>query len=163
MIKINKNQRSHKNYLKIIKKINHKNIKFKIDSEEKLNLIIVGVNEFMVRRIDSYSINEIINYFTQNMKRYRVLVMVMNEYSIKAKATYKEQIAKKLTLYSYKTVSNIIDETIDKGYFKYVRSPNKNDKKKIKSFRPSSALVSSYINWTLENVAAIDKFLKITK
>ena len=134
MIKTRKSERSYKDYLKIIKKINQNNLNFKIDSEEKLNLIISGVNEFMVKRIDSFTINDCLSYFTQNMKRYRVMVMVMNEYSVKANATYKEHIAKKLTHYSYKTISNIIDETIEKGYFKYVSNPNKMVKKKLKNF-----------------------------
>ena len=163
MIKARKSQRSYKNYLRLIKKVNQDNLNFKIDSEEKLDLIILGVNEFMVKRIDSFTINDCLSYFTQNMKRYRVMVMVMNEYSAKANTTYKEHIAKKLTLYSYKTISNIIDETIEKGYFKYVSNTNKNGKEKIKKFRPSTTLVSSYINWTLQHVAAINKFLKITK
>ena len=163
MIKTKKSHRSYNNYLRLIKKINQDNLSFKIDSEEKLDLIILGVNEFMVKRIDSFTINDCISYFTQNMKRYRVMVMVMNEYSVKASATYKEHIAKKLTLYSYKTISNIIDETIEKGYFKYVSNTNKNGKEKIKKFRPSTTLISSYINWTLQHVTAINKFLKITK
>ena len=156
-------QRSNKNYHKIIKKIDLSNIKFKFDSEEKLDLLITGVNEFMVKRIESESKDEYISYFIQNMKRYRILVAVMDEYSVNANATYKEQIIKKLRIYSYKTISNIIDDAISRGYFKYINRPNKNNKEKIKKFRPTTTLVSIYVNWTLEHIANINKFMRSIK
>ena len=155
--------RSNKNYHKIIKKIDLSNIKFKFDSEEKLDLLITGVNEFMVQRLDSKSIDENISFFLQNMKRYRILVSVMDEYSTNANATYKEQIIKKLRVYSYKTISNIIDDAIGRGYFKYINLQNKSNNEKIKKFRPTTTLVSSYVNWTLLHVRNINKFLKLIK
>ena len=155
--------RSNKNYHKIIKKIDISNIKFKFDSEEKLDLLITGVNEFMVQRLDSKSIDENISFFLQNMKRYRILVSVMDEYSTNANATYKEQIIKKLRVYSYKTISNIIDDAIGRGYFKYINLQNKSNNEKIKKFRPTTTLVSSYVNWTLLHVRNINKFLKLIK
>ena len=155
--------RSNKNYLKIIKKIDLSNIKFRFDSEEKLDLLIAGVNEFMVQRIESESKDESISYFIQNMKRYRILVAVMDEYSVNANATYKEQIIRKLRVYSYKTISNIIDDAISRGYFKYINRPSKANKEKIKKFRPTTTLVSNYINWTLVHVTNINIFLKSIK
>ena len=155
--------RSNKNYLKIIKKIDLSNIKFRFDSEEKLDLLIAGVNEFMVQRIESESKDESISYFIQNMKRYRILVAVMDEYSVNANATYKEQIIKKLRIYSYKTISNIIDDAISRGYFKYINRPNKTNKEKIKKFRPTTSLISNYVNWTLVHVKNINNFLKSIK
>ena len=161
--KSKQNHRSNKNYHKIIKKIDLSNIKFKFDSEEKLDLLITGVNEFMVQRLESKSVDENISFFLQNMKRYRILVSVMDEYSTNANATYKEQIIKKLRVYSYKTISNIIDDAISRGYFKYINLPNKTNKEKIKKFRPTTTLVSSYVNWTLLHVRNINKFLKLIK
>ena len=155
--------RSNKNYHKIIKKIDLSNIKFKFDSEEKLDLLITGVNEFMVQRLESKSVDENISFFLQNMKRYRILVSVMDEYSTNANATYKEQIIKKLRVYSYKTISNIIDDAIGRGYFKYINLQNKSNNEKIKKFRPTTTLVSSYVNWTLLHVRNINKFLKLIK
>ena len=158
-----KSQRTYKNYIKIKKKIDLTNIKFNLDSEEKLDLLITGVNQFMVQRLESEKIHESIIYFIQNMKRYRILVSVMQEYSFNANATYKEHIVKKLRVYSYKTISNIIDDAISRGYFKYVNRLNNNGKEKIKKFRPTSSLVSNYVNWTLQNVSNMNKFLKMTK
>ena len=163
IFKLGQSQRSHKNYLKIIKKIDLNNIKFRFDSEEKLDLLITGVNEFMVQRIEPESKDESISYFLQNMKRYRILVVVMNEYSTNANATYKEQVIKKLRIYSYKTISNIIDDAIGRGYFKYINKPNKTNKEKIKKFRPTTTLVSNYVNWTLTYIKKINKFMKSIK
>ena len=158
--KTRQSQRSNKNYYKILKKIDLSNIKFKFDSEEKLDLLITGVNKFMVQRLEA---NESISYFIQNMKRYRILVTVMDEYSINANATYKEKIIKKLRIYSYKTISSIIDDAISRGYFKYINQPNKANKEKIKKFRPTTTLVSNYINWTLLHITNINKFMKSIK
>ena len=163
IIKSKQTQRSYKNYIKIIKKIDLKNIKFKFNSEEKLDLLITGVNEFMVKRLEFEAKDESISYFVQNMKRYRILVSVMDEYSVNANATYKEQIIKKLRVYSYKTISSIIDDAISRGYFKYINPPNKSNKEKIKKFRPTTTLVSNYVNWTLLHVTNINKFLKAIK
>ena len=158
-----KSKRTHKNYLKIVKDIDSDNIKFKLDSEEKLDLLITGVNKFMIQRLEAYKIHECLVYFIQNMKRYRILTAVMNEYSVSANASYKELIVKKLRVYSYKTISNIIDDALDRGYFKYINGSNKIQKEKIKKFRPTCNLVSNYVNWTLQNVSNINKFLKKIK
>ena len=155
IFKPSQSQRSHKNYFKIIKKIDLNNIKFTFNSEEKLDLLIAAVNEFMVQRIETSSKDESISYFLQNMKRYRILVAVMDCYSINSNATYKEQIIKKLRIYSYKTISSIIDDAISRGYFKYINRPNKTNKEKIKKFRPTTSLVSNYVNWTLVHVKNI--------
>jgi hypothetical protein len=163
IFKPSQSQRSHKNYFKIIKKIDLNNIKFTFNSEEKLDLLIAAVNEFMVQRIETSSKDESISYFLQNMKRYRILVAVMDCYSINSNATYKEQIIKKLRIYSYKTISSIIDDAISRGYFKYINRPNKTNKEKIKKFRPTTSLVSNYVNWTLVHVKNINKFLKSIK
>jgi hypothetical protein len=160
-IKIKKSQRSNKNYLKIKNNIDQKNLTFKLDSEEKLDALLQSVNKFMVQRLEAYKINECLTYFLQNMKRYRVLTSIMEAYSINANATYKEEIIKALRVYSYKTISNIIDDALSRGYIKYVdKSSDKFVRKKIKTFRPSSSLVSNYLNWTLQHVGNFNKMLK---
>ena len=63
IFKPSQSQRSHKNYFKIIKKIDLNNIKFTFNSEEKLDLLIAAVNEFMVQRIETSSKDESISYF----------------------------------------------------------------------------------------------------
>ena len=165
MIKIKSrvSKRTHKNYLKIVKGIDLNNIKFKLDSEEKLDLLITGINKFMVQRLEADKIHESLIYFIQNMKRFKILTSVMDEYSINANASYKELIVKKLRIYSHKPISSIIDDAIERGYFKYINRSNRVQKEKIKKFRPTSTLVSNYVNWTLVHVSNFNKFIKNIK
>ena len=73
----------------------------------------------------------------------------------------KEEIIKKLRVYSYKTISSIIDDALEKGYIKYiVQNQDEKERKKIKRFRPTSALVSNYLNWTMQHVRNLNKALK---
>ena len=158
---VKKSLRSNKNYLKIINNIDQQNLNFKLDSEEKLNSLLCNVNKFMVKRLEAHQNDECLIFFLQNMKRYRILTSIMESYSINANSTYKEEIIKKLRVYSYKTISSIIDDALEKGYIKYiVQDQNKKEKKKIKRFRPTSTLVSNYLNWTMQHVRNLNKALK---
>ena len=164
IIKVKKSQRSNKNYLKIKNNIDQRNLNFKLDSEQKLDALLQCVNKFMVQRLEALKTDDCLVYFIQNMKRYRILTTIMDAYSIDANATYKEEIIKKLGVYSYKTISNIIDDAIGRGYIKYIsHSPDKVSSKKIKKFRPTSTLVSNYLNWTLHHVGNFNKTLKNIK
>jgi len=159
--KIEKSLRSNKNYLKIINSIDQENLSFKLDSEEKLSALLYNINKFMVKRLEAYKVDECLTFFFQNMKRYRILTSIMESYSVNANSTYKEEIIKKLRVYSYKTISSIIDDALEKGYIKYIiQDQNQKERKKIKRFRPTSALVSNYLNWTMQHVRNLNKALK---
>ena len=163
-IKIKKIERSYKNYLKIKNSINHTNLNFKIDSEEKLDLLLKSINKFMVQRLEAVQSDECLTYFLQNMKRYKIMTSIMEAYSLNSGPTYKEEIIKKLRVYSYKTISNIIDDCLARGYIKYVNNySSNNSEKKIKEFRPSSILITNYINWTLQHVGKLNLELKNLK
>ena len=163
-IKIKKNERSYKNYLKIKNSIDHSNLNFKVDSEEKLDHLLKSINKFMVQRLEAIQSDECLTYFLQNMKRYKIMTSIMEIYSVGSAATYKEEIVKKLRIYSYKTISNIIDDSLSRGYIKYINKYSSNDKgKKIKKFRPTSILITNYINWTLQHVVALNQELKNIK
>ena len=161
---LKKNLRTTKNYLKIINNINQESLNFKLDSEEKLSALLFNVNEFMVKRLEANKLDECLTFFIQNMKRYRVLTCIMETYSDNANSIYKEEIVKKLRVYSYKTISSIIDDALEKGYIKYInRNISDNGERKIKRFRPTSTLVSNYLNWTIINVANFNKAMKDIK
>ena len=161
---LKKNLRTTKNYLKIINNVNQESLNFKLDSEEKLSALLFNVNEFMVKRLEANKLDECLTFFIQNMKRYRVLTCIMEAYSDNANSIYKEEIIKKLRVYSYKTISSIIDDALEKGYIKYInRNISDNGERKIKRFRPTSTLVSNYLNWTIINVANFNKAMKDIK
>lgn len=161
--KIKRNERSFKNYIKIKNSIDQKNLNFKIDSEEKLDLLIRSINKFMVQRLEAVQSDECLTYFLQNMKRYKIMTCIMEAYAINSGATYKEEIIKKLRIYSYKTISSIIDDCIERGYIKYVSYPSSGSQKKIKKFRPTSTLITNYINWTLQHVGNLNQTLRNIK
>ena len=77
---------------------------------------------------------------------------------------YKEEIAKKLTEYSYKTIATIIDEGIQKGFYvplePYENSEGKkNLDKKVKNIRPSLDLIADFYNWNIERISSVSKII----
>ena len=161
---VKKSLRSNKNYLKIINNIDQQNLNFKLDSEEKLNSLLCNVNKFMVKRLEAHQNDECLIFFLQNMKRYRILTSIMESYSNNANSTYKEEIIKQLRVYSYKTISSIIDDALEKGYIKYINiNIKETSEKKTKRFRPTSTLVSNYLNWTIQHVSNFNKAIKNIK
>ena len=158
--KTNKKEIFFKDYLKVKNKINLQNLNFKIDSEKKLVFLFKSINKFMIQRLECVKHDECLTYFLQNMKRYKVMTSIMESYLINSGSTYKEEIIKKLSIYSYKTISSIIDDSLDRGYIKYVSN---SPLKKTKKFRPTSTLISNYINWTLHTVADLNKALRNVK
>ena len=158
--KINKKEIFFKDYLKVKNKINLQNLNFKIDSEKKLVFLFKSINKFMIQRLECVKHDECLTYFLQNMKRYKVMTSIMDSYLTNSGSTYKEEITKKLNIYSYKTVSSIIDDSLERGYIKYVSSSTHN---KTKKFRPTSTLISNYINWTLQTVGDLNKSLRNVK
>ena len=158
--RINKKEIFFKDYLKVKNKINLQNLNFKIDSEKKLVFLFKSINKFMIQRLECVKHDECLTYFLQNMKRYKVMTSIMESYLINSGSTYKEEIIKKLNIYSYKTISNIIDDSLERGFIKYVSS---SPRKKTKKFRPTSTLISNYINWTLHTVGSLNKSLRNVK
>jgi len=156
---VSKSSRSSKTFVKIKNNIQIENRQIKLDSTENLNSLICNVNKYMSKRIETKENEDSIAWWLITMKRYRVLISIMNAYCQNEFSTYKESIIKELRIYSYKTISNIIDEALEKKQLKYIKT--KNSDEKIKRFIPSSHLVSSYLNWNIRNIknynSAIEK------
>jgi len=162
-LKIKKNEKSLKDYQKIISLIDHSNVNFKIDSEEKLDFLLKSINQFEIQRIEALQSDDCLTYFLQNMKRYRILLYIMDTYT-NSGPTYKEEVIKKLRIYSYKTISNILDDCLERGYIKYVNTSfSNNSKKKIKKFSPTYTLITNYTNWILQHVGTLNRTLKFIK
>ena len=62
--------------------------------------------------------------------------------------------------YSYKTIAQIIDEGIAKGFFLKLAPREKMKDLKIRNIRPSEELVVEFINWNIDLVATISSFQK---
>ena len=74
---------------------------------------------------------------------------------------YKESVASKLPEFSYKTVAQIIDDGMKKGYYLNLppRTVTSTDKK-IRNIRPSEELVVQFINWNIDLINNLANFQK---
>jgi hypothetical protein len=77
-------------------------------------------------------------------------------------AIYKEEIAKKLPEYSYKTIATIVDEGVEKGYYLPLEPYTNNavKDKKIKNIRPSEEIVTAFLNWNIKRITTVSKMIK---
>ena len=93
-------------------------------------------------------------------KKLQVFLLIFEANEL-GKEIYKESISSQLSEYSYKTVASIIDEGLDKGYYEKLapRSDLTTDLK-ISNIRPSEELVIDFINWNIEIINTISKFIK---
>ena len=87
-----------------------------------------------------------------------LIIFEANEFG---KEIYKENISSKLPEYSYKTIAQIVDQGVEKGFFLKLnaRATKKTDSK-ISNIRPSEQLVIEFINWNIEVIAAVTNFQK---
>ena len=75
---------------------------------------------------------------------------------------YKEEIAKKLPEYSYKTIATIVDEGVEKGYYVPL-DPYTNKTvmdKKIKNIRPSEEIVTDFLNWNIQRISTVAEMIR---
>ena len=151
--------RSYKTFEKIKKRVYLEESEISLMRPDDLNKLIFNVNKFIVKRLQTNENEEIIAWWLKTMKRYRVLVSIMSAYCQNEYSTYKETIIKELRIYSYKTISNIIDDALEKKYIKYVKNKT-NDEKKIKRLIPSSRLVAAFLNWNIRNIKNFNEAMK---
>ena len=145
-------------YSKVIKEINSENLNLKLDSPEKLNNLLCNINKFVTKRLEDSGGADCMQWFLITMKKYKVLLSVMSLYSQNS-STYKEEIIKKLNKYTYKTISQIVDEALMKKYLIYQKHINGNDNK-TKLIVPSVELLSAYINWNLKHISNYSNAVK---
>ena len=93
--------------------------------------------------------SEQLKWVFSTIKRFKIFLEIFyaNE---KGEEIYKEEIAKKIPEYSYKTISKIIDEGHAKGI--YVALEPDGDigtDAKIKNIRPSEDLMTDFLNWSI--------------
>ena len=84
------------------------------------------------------------------VKRFKIFLAIFyaNE---KGEQVYKEEIAKKIPEYSYKTISKIIDDGHIKGIYIALEPDGDNGTDaKIKNIRPSEALMVDFLNWSID-------------
>ena len=93
-------------------------------------------------------------------KRMKVFLLIFEANQLE-KEIYKEKISNKLPEYSYKTIAHIIDEGVLKKFFLKIPPRNYTAKDaKVRNIRPSEDLVVEFMNWHVDLISVLSKFLK---
>ena len=153
-----KNNTREKN---IINSINLKKLPFKIEAKDIFNF--THELNSNLKKIFNFEKNSI-KWCFSSQKKIKVFLIIFDA-NENIKSIYKEEIAKKLPEYSYKTVAQIVDEGIAKGFFINLKSSDKSKiyDKKIHNIRPSEELVADFINWNIDAICILKEFYNTKK
>ena len=140
----------------IINSINLKKLPFKIEAKDIFNF--THELNSNLKKIFNFE-KKTIKWCFSSQKKIKVFLIIFDA-NENIKSIYKEEIAKKLPEYSYKTVAQIVDEGIAKGFFINLKSSDKSKiyDKKIHNIRPSEELVADFINWNIDAICILKEF-----
>ena len=97
------------------------------------------------------------------VKRFKIFLEIFyaNE---RGEEIYKEEIAKKVPEYSYKTISKIIDDGHANGiYVSLKQDGHSGTDNKIKNIRPSEELMIDFLNWSINIFELLNNTIKKNK
>ena len=144
---------------RIISKLNLKKLPFKITEEQFCSSYTEMFKE--LTPLFKYQPHEYaMKWCLSSEKRMRVFLLVFeaNEFG---KEIYKESISSEIPEYSYKTIAQIIDDGLKKGYFiKSAPRTKISTDAKIRNIRPSEELVIEFINWNIDLLSVFSNFSK---
>lgn len=101
--------------------------------------------------------SESLNWVFTNIKRAKIFLQIFHA-NQSGTEIYKEEIAKNLSEYSYKTIAKIVDDGLSKKYF-ILLPPDGDPGKdaKVKNIRPAEELITDFLNLSLEIISYVDK------
>ena len=147
----------------IFKKVNADKLPFKI-TPQNLNELGIDIAEDLNDVFQGINMSPALKWCLSTIKKAKVFTLVYqaNERGL---PIYKEEIAKKLPEYSYKTIATIIDEGTQQGHYvplePYENSEGKKIlDKKVKNIRPSLELIAAFYNWNIDRIAKISEIIK---
>jgi len=147
----------------IIKNINLAKLPFKISDRDLFNF--TKELSFNLKKIFSLSNQkDSVKWCFSSQKKIKIFLIIFDA-NENTKSIYKEEIAKRLPEYSYKTVASIIDEGLVKGYFVNLKSSDidKINDKKIHNIRPSEELLADFINWNIDAICILRNYYDLKK
>ena len=150
--KLNKNpplsEQDTKRTKRIISKLNLKKLPFKITEEQFCSSYTEMFRE--LTPLFKYESHEYaMKWCLSTEKRMRVFLLIFEANEL-GEEIYKESISSKLPEYSYKTIAQIIDDGLKKGYFiKLAPRTIISSDAKIRNIRPSEELVIEFVNWNI--------------
>jgi hypothetical protein len=144
---------------RIISKLNLKKIPFKITEEQFCSSYTEMFMELMP--LFKYEPHEYaMKWCLSTEKRMRVFLLIFKANEL-GEEIYKESISSKLPEYSYKTIAQIIDDGLKKGYFiKLAPRTIISSDAKIRNIRPSEELVIEFVNWNIDLLSTFSDFSK---
>ena len=107
--------------------------------------------------------SEQLRWVFSTVKRFKIFLEIFyaNEHG---EEIYKEQIAKKIPEYSYKTISKIIDDGQAKGIYVSLKPDGESGTdNKIKNIRPSEELMVDFLNWSINIFELVNNTVKRNK
>ena len=144
---------------RIISKLNLKKIPFKITEEQFCSSYTEMFRE--LTPLFKYEPHEYaMKWCLSTEKRMRVFLLIFKANEL-GEEIYKESISSKLPEYSYKTIAQIIDDGLKKGYFiKLAPRTIISSDAKIRNIRPSEELVIEFVNWNIDLLSTFSNFSK---
>ena len=133
---------------RIYSKLDLEKLPFKLKRE---NFKVLGhaVSLVLNKVYDNHIESKQLKWVFSTIKRLKIFLEILyaNE---KGTEIYKEEIAKKIPEYSYKTIAKIIDDGHAKGIYVALEADGKIGKDaKIKNIRPSEELMTDFLNWSI--------------
>ena len=138
----------------------------KLPSElQKLNISELGfeISKFIHHVFAERIKSETLNWCFANIKRVKIFLEIFHA-NQSGTEIYKEEIAKKLPEYSYKTIAKIIDDGISKKYYILLASDGDTGRDtKVKNIRPSEELMVDFLNLSIEITSYIANMKFVSK
>ena len=147
---------------RIYSELNLNKLPFKLNKENFKtlgNAISLAFHEIY----NNHSKSEQLRWVFSTVKRFKIFLAIFyaNE---TGKEIYKEEIAKKVPEYSYKTISKIIDDGHAKGVYVALDPDGvSGTDAKIKNIRPSEELMIDFLNWSINIFELLDTTVKKNK
>ena len=123
------------------------------------NAVSLTFREIYNNQVESQQLRWIFS----TVKRFKIFLEIFyaNE---RGEEIYKEEIAKKIPEYSYKTISKIIDDGHAKGIYVSLEPDGETGTDaKIKNIRPSEELMVDFLNWSINIFELVNNTVKRNK
>ena len=144
---------------RIVKRLNLTKLPFKIEVNDFCNMYINMIQG--LRESFKYQDNKPgMSWCLSSIKKFKVFLLIFEANEI-GNEIYKESLSNKLPEYSYKTIAQIVDEGLEKGFF--IKLPPRIKEKhdlKIRNIRPSEDITIEFINWNIDVVSSLMSFIK---
>ena len=159
MLQKTKNPESIKRENRIVKRLNLSKLPFKTSMDNFCGVYIDLIEQLRV----SFKFEDDkpgMQWCLKNIKRFKVFLLIFEANEL-GNEIYKESISNKLPEYSYKTIAQIVNEGLEKGFF--IKLPpriKENHDLKIRNIRPSENITVEFINWNIDIVSSLANFTK---